>query len=369
MPLQTATEDLSVQIARLRQFLRWLIPIAFGFTGVYGIAFALLRVPAIAVVGGLCLIFGFTLLCADALARRRRLGAAVNTTCASLLLLSISGALAFPAIADVLTIIALVAVVVALPYVSGRDLFRLMIATLITVVVVTLLGEFVQLLPPLPAQLTSLIAISATTATAALLVLLLWQFSKRLHEMLARTREANTALQAAQAGLETQVMARTAALQTALDEVELRAAEQKRLLEENTQQRQTIRDLSVPVLPITADTLIMPLVGTLDHERLQQMQAQALRAIEHTAARRLLLDITGVSLIDSTIAEGLVAVVHAARLLGAEAWLVGVRPDVAQAIVGLGLDLRMIRTHSDLRSALESATRAASHTSRPRRAA
>jgi rsbT co-antagonist protein RsbR len=152
--------------------------------------------------------------------------------------------------------------------------------------------------------------------------------------------------------LETRVGERTIALQNALAEVEQRAAEQARLLEENQQQREMIRDLSVPVLPVSTATLVMPLVGILDSQRLALAQEQALGAIERARARYLALDITGVPLVDSQVAQGLIGVVQAARLLGTEVVLVGVRPEVAQAIVGLGIDLRGIRTFSDLQSAI-----------------
>jgi rsbT co-antagonist protein RsbR len=177
---------------------------------------------------------------------------------------------------------------------------------------------------------------------------------------LAEVRAARIAAESAAAelgqantDLETRVGERTLALQSALAEVEQRAAEQARLLGENQQQREMIRDLSVPVLPISTATLVMPLVGTLDTQRLALVQEQALGAIERARARYLALDITGVPLVDSQVAQGLVGVVQAARLLGTEVVLVGVRPEVAQAIVGLGIDLRGIRTFSDLQSAIE----------------
>jgi rsbT co-antagonist protein RsbR len=152
--------------------------------------------------------------------------------------------------------------------------------------------------------------------------------------------------------LEQRVDERTVDLQHALDEVEKRAREQEQLIEENRQQRETIREMSVPVLPITDSTLVMPLVGALDTARLRLLQDQALRAIESVRTRTLILDITGVPLVDSQVAQGLMAVVQAARLLGAEVLLVGIRPEVAQAIVGLGVSLPGLRTYTTLQSAL-----------------
>jgi rsbT co-antagonist protein RsbR len=96
----------------------------------------------------------------------------------------------------------------------------------------------------------------------------------------------------------------------------------------------------------------MPLVGALDTTRLTQMQEQALTSIERAHARTLLLDITGVPVVDTQVAQGMLKVIESARLLGTQVALVGIRPEVAQTIVSLGLDLSRIRTYSDLQSAL-----------------
>jgi rsbT co-antagonist protein RsbR len=98
----------------------------------------------------------------------------------------------------------------------------------------------------------------------------------------------------------------------------------------------------------------MPLVGALDSARMQLFRDQALQAIERRGARTLVLDITGVPVVDSQVAQGLLGVVQAARLLGAKVTLVGIRPEVAEAIVTLGLALPGLRTYSDLQSALSS---------------
>jgi anti-anti-sigma regulatory factor/HAMP domain-containing protein len=157
-------------------------------------------------------------------------------------------------------------------------------------------------------------------------------------------------------GLEQRVAERTVALQGALADLEARTAAQAELLAVLEQQRAVIRDLSVPVIPISATTLIMPLVGVLDTERLQQIQTQALEAIQRASATHtLILDITGVPIVDTHVAQGLLQVVDAARLLGARAVLVGIRPEVAQALVGLGVDMRAVRTFADLQGALSTA--------------
>ncbi|HEU4322741.1 MAG TPA: STAS domain-containing protein [Roseiflexaceae bacterium] len=155
------------------------------------------------------------------------------------------------------------------------------------------------------------------------------------------------------ATLEAQVADRTAALEAALRQVQQHADRQAALLNEVAQHRTAIRALSVPVLPVDRDTLVLPLIGALDSARLAEVQEQALDAIQRVRAQFLILDITGTPVVDSQVAQGLIAIVHGARLLGAQVWLVGIRPEVAQAIVGLGLDLSDIPTFSSLQNALE----------------
>jgi len=168
----------------------------------------------------------------------------------------------------------------------------------------------------------------------------------------AESQTAASALSRLNTALETTVAERTAALESALAEVQARADAQSKLLAEVEQQRIAIRELSVPVIPISATTLIVPLVGDLDGPRLQQLQEQALQALQRSSAHYLVLDITGVPMVDTHVAQGLLAVVQAARLLGARVMMVGIRPEVAQSIVSLGLNLHGMDTASDLQSAL-----------------
>ncbi|MCS6888141.1 MAG: STAS domain-containing protein [Chloroflexus sp.] len=175
------------------------------------------------------------------------------------------------------------------------------------------------------------------------------QEARRLREA---ARQSAARLAELNASLETQVAQRTAALQTALRDLEQRAAEQARLLAENEQQRQVIRELSVPVLPVRDTTLVMPLIGAIDTARLSEMQEHALEQIEQTGARELLIDVTGVPVIDTQVAKGLLQLVEAARLMGTRVMLAGIRPEVAQTLVSLGMDLSSIRTFSTLQAAL-----------------
>jgi rsbT co-antagonist protein RsbR len=135
-------------------------------------------------------------------------------------------------------------------------------------------------------------------------------------------------------------------------------AEQLATIEE---QRAVISEMSVPILPLNDSTLVLPLVGALDSDRMRQAQERVLQAIEDTSAHYLLLDITGVPVVDTLVAQGLLRIIQAANLLGCTIVLVGIRPEVAQAIVGLGLDLRRVPTQSTLQSGIAYTLRQPSH--------
>ena len=116
---------------------------------------------------------------------------------------------------------------------------------------------------------------------------------------------------------------------------------------------QTVRELSTPIVPVTREVLVLPLVGALDAQRAEQVIASLLKSIEEQRARVVIMDITGVPVVDTHVANYLLRAALAARLLGAEVILVGITPQVAQAVVGLGVDLSEIVTRSDLQSGIE----------------
>jgi ribose transport system substrate-binding protein len=118
-------------------------------------------------------------------------------------------------------------------------------------------------------------------------------------------------------------------------------------------QESIIRELSSPIIPITDEILVMPLIGTIDSARSQQIMEAMLAAISRSGARALILDITGVAVIDTNIANYLLQAARAVQLLGAQVLLVGISPEIAQTIVQLGIDLGSVRTQSTLQAGLE----------------
>lgn len=118
-------------------------------------------------------------------------------------------------------------------------------------------------------------------------------------------------------------------------------------------QQSLIRELSTPVIPITDEIVVIPLIGTIDTNRAQQIMKSMLDAISQSRAQALILDVTGVAVIDTNTANYLVQAARAVQLLGAHVILVGIAPEIAQTIVQLGIDLSSLITQSTLQSGLE----------------
>lgn len=122
-------------------------------------------------------------------------------------------------------------------------------------------------------------------------------------------------------------------------------------------QEAQLEELSTPLIPITEDIVVMPLVGTLDSVRAQRMLRTLLNGIEAQRTPVAIIDITGVSVVDTHVANVLVQASQAARLLGAQVVLTGIRGGVARSLVGLGVDLRRITTRKSLQSGIAYALR------------
>jgi anti-anti-sigma regulatory factor len=116
--------------------------------------------------------------------------------------------------------------------------------------------------------------------------------------------------------------------------------------------KRTVIELSTPLIPVADGVLVLPLIGTIDAERASRVLEQVLDAIVVRQADRLLIDVTGVSAVDSFVVDQLLKIVRTAALLGAQCSIVGINATMAQAATELQLDLHGLRTFRDLRSAL-----------------
>ena len=124
----------------------------------------------------------------------------------------------------------------------------------------------------------------------------------------------------------------------------------------NRQQREML-DLSTPVVKLWEGILALPMIGTLDSSRTQVVMESLLQKVMETGAQIAILDITGVPTVDTLVAQHLLKTVTALRLMGAECIISGVRPQIAQTIVHLGVDLQGVTTKANLADALALALR------------
>jgi rsbT co-antagonist protein RsbR len=122
-------------------------------------------------------------------------------------------------------------------------------------------------------------------------------------------------------------------------------------------QQEMIRELSTPVLKVRDRLLIAPLIGVLDTPRARQLTAQLLRAIRDHRAKVVVLDITGVAVVDSAVANHLLQTVQASRLMGARVLITGISAEIAQTLVRIGVDFSQLETLGDLQEGIAEAER------------
>ena len=348
-----ADAEHNAQAIRLRQLLRLATVACFGFVPIDLALWLATGSPVVLVFIAVTTATGCAGLLGQALVRRGQLRTAALVIGTAILVVAIVMTLAIPAITAAMVTMPILMVALLLPYLRDRTRMVLSAFGVLTAVAIFLAGTLV---PPLLTQppiavtiLAGTIAVGMVYATA---LLLLGQYSSQIESSISQLHASNAELDLARQNLEGQVAARTADLEAALSDVRAQAESQARLLAENTQQREVIREMSVPVLPVSSEALVIPLIGALDSTRLRAVQEQALNAIQASTVHYLLLDITGVAVVDTQVAHGLLSVVQAARLLGVEVVLVGVRPEVAQTIVTLGLDLHGVATQQSLQEGI-----------------
>jgi len=129
-----------------------------------------------------------------------------------------------------------------------------------------------------------------------------------------------------------------------------------------SRQQQELLELSTPVVRLWDNILALPLIGTLDSARTQVVMQNLLDAIVQTRSDYAIIDITGVPVVDTLVAQHLLKTVAAARLMGADCLISGIRPQIAQTIIHLGVDLTAVTTKATLADAFAVALRRSGHT-------
>ncbi|MED4726906.1 STAS domain-containing protein [Aneurinibacillus migulanus] len=119
------------------------------------------------------------------------------------------------------------------------------------------------------------------------------------------------------------------------------------------QSRMALMEISVPVVPIAEGLAVLPLVGNIDTYRAQILMEQALQHASRLQLSYFIFDLSGVPVIDTAVAQQLFHIVQALKLIGVDTKISGIRPEIAQTIIALGIDLSYVMTFSDLRQALK----------------
>jgi rsbT co-antagonist protein RsbR len=120
-------------------------------------------------------------------------------------------------------------------------------------------------------------------------------------------------------------------------------------------QKIALQELAAPLIPVFDKISVMPLVGTIDTERARQIMENLLQGVVKHRAEVVLIDITGVPVVDTMVAHHIIQAAEAVRLVGAKCLLVGIRPEIAQTIVNLGINLDQIITKNSLKKGIETA--------------
>ncbi|NTV62321.1 MAG: PAS domain-containing protein [Oscillochloris sp.] len=122
-------------------------------------------------------------------------------------------------------------------------------------------------------------------------------------------------------------------------------------------QQAALRELNTPLIPLDDDIVIMPLIGSIDSARATQVMETLLDGVNRHQAQLAILDITGLPVVDSQVANALLQAAQAVKLLGAEVLITGIGPEVAQTLIGIGADLSGLRTPGTLKAGITYALR------------
>ena len=120
-------------------------------------------------------------------------------------------------------------------------------------------------------------------------------------------------------------------------------------------QKVALQELSAPLIPIFDNITVMPLIGTIDTERAKYIMENLLQGVVKYRAQVVLIDITGVPVVDTMVAHHIIQASEAVRLVGAKCLIVGIRPEIAQTIVNLGINLNQVVTKNSLQKGVAAA--------------
>lgn len=182
-----------------------------------------------------------------------------------------------------------------------------------------------------------------------------------LNALTEQLRVKNRELSETNTQLQRELVERARAEQERLQAQQAQAALREEII---TAQRVRLAELSTPLIPITDQIMVMPIIGTVDEQRAQQVVEAALAGAQAHRTTTVIIDITGIKHIDTHVARTLMQAASALRLLGTQAVLTGIRSEVAQTLIRLGIDLGSIVTLGTLQSGIAYALNRTAQSSR-----
>jgi rsbT co-antagonist protein RsbR len=204
-----------------------------------------------------------------------------------------------------------------------------------------------------PEGLSVVATIGFNTIVLILSTFLVRETTGAIRRALAETQSYAREMDKYRRQLEQRIERRTEQLNEALADVEAHSEGLNRALEELRASQRVIRELSSPVVPVFQDLIVMSLVGSIDSQRAVAITAEMLNGIERYDARIVILDITGVPVVDTQVAKILLESARAAQLMGCQAVLTGIKPEIAQTMVELGIEVTALVTRSELQGGIE----------------
>lgn len=123
--------------------------------------------------------------------------------------------------------------------------------------------------------------------------------------------------------------------------------------EEYRKQQHIVKELTAPIIPISASICVLPLIGNINDDRAYVIKENLLTGVESYKCEYIFIDITGVPVVDTFVANHLIQAAEAVHLLGANCMIVGIRPEIAQTLINLGISMDNIQTFSNLSTGIQ----------------
>jgi anti-anti-sigma regulatory factor len=329
---------MQAQMTRLRRFLSAYMPVAFLFGVVFLVLGLIFRDIATGISGVAIILNGGILLYALRSVQQGKVQSAIVTTSVGLLAGGLVILLAQPFLFVTLTLTPLLVVVLGLQYLTIQSLKRLIAVSGVCSLIAVIVGHVLPqggIPSNLPEWFQEMLQIGGAGAAVVFVIMLIWHFGVLLNEMLSSLRTANRELETQQ----TKLIRTNEQLQQQL-------ASERELLS-------LVSALETPVVLLAEGILLAPIVGHIDSRRADMLRAHLLGAVHAGRTKLMILDITGVSTIDTSVAQALMMTTQALRLLGCRVVVSGISATVAMTLTHLGIDMSAVETVRSPAEALE----------------